>query len=92
RGIVSKGNGAYYMRTNGTDLESVRSLVAVLASSTGTLSTGTRYFCVITKTGTTRKVYVNATDVTDTLPGDSTTADNSDRLMIGQDSGGSEYF
>lgn len=85
RAIVSKGSGAYYLRTNGTDLEAVRSLVAVLASSTGTLATATRYHVVATKSGSTRKLYVDGTDVTDTLPGNSTTADNAADLNIGND-------
>lgn len=92
-GIVTKENSAYYLRTNGTNLELLRTGIAVVCTSTGvTLSTATTYHVAATKNGATIKLYVNGVDRTGSTS-NSTMANNTNQLLIGVgDNGGSEPF
>lgn len=84
RGIISKGGGAYYLRMKADRLQLIRSQTAEIVASTNTLSAGTPYHVVATKTGSTVKLYVNGVDVTGTVS-NSTCANNSNALNIGGD-------
>jgi Concanavalin A-like lectin/glucanases superfamily len=90
--IASKGSGAYYLRTNSTNISFVRSAVSEIVTSTGVaLAAGTSYLASSTKTGGTVKLYVNGTDRTGSVS-NSTLVDNSSPLQIGIDRNTNEGF
>jgi hypothetical protein len=92
KGILAKGSGAYYVRTNGTNLELVRAGTAVIVASTGiTLATATVYHIVVTKNGATVKLWINGVDRTGSVS-DSTMVDTTNVLTIGGQIYNSELF
>jgi len=96
RGIVSKGNGAWYMRMDGTTraIVLVKSRVAVIVNSTAGVPTSGWHHVVATKAGATCKLYIDSVDVTGSVT-NATLIDNDETVSIGIDtypSGGVELF
>lgn len=94
-GILSKGSGAYYLRiANSGHVQFLASQVAVLTTSTVTLSANTTYHVVATKDGSDVHLYVDGVDVTGAVT-NTTLVNTSAALAVAADSfgaGGAEYF
>jgi hypothetical protein len=84
--IISKQTNAYGLQfTTGNTVRLVKVGVATVAESSTTITdTTTFHHIVVTKSGAARKIYIDGVDVTASLPGDSTLADNASSLLIGQ--------
>lgn len=91
RGIVSKGAGAYYLRTNSGKFEAVRSQVAIIGVGATSPANNTRYHILIGKNGATIKLYLDGVDDTGSTS-NSTTVDNTADLHIGNDTNGGDGF
>lgn len=86
RGIISKGNGAYYLRVNSeAKLQLLRSQTLEIVESTVALTKETVYHVAATKNGATVKLYINGVDRTGVVL-NSTCANNAIELSIGGDS------
>jgi hypothetical protein len=89
--ILSKGNGAYYLRLQNVEggyrAQSLRSQIAELARSSVTLSANTVYHVVATKSGTTRRIWINGVDVT-SLQTNSVCGHTTTPLVLGQSDAG----
>lgn len=91
RTIFSKGTNAYFLgRNTSNKFVLAKAGVAEVSVGTTTLSSGTWYHVVVTKTGSTNKMYVNGVDDNPTVT-DATLADTTTALYIGTDSDATSY-
>jgi hypothetical protein len=85
RGVVSKGNNAYYMRIESDDrLRLTRGQVLDMCKSTVAITDTNYHHCVATKNGAAIKLYIDAVDVTGAIS-NSTCVDNATALAIGSE-------
>lgn len=91
RTLFGKGmNAPVWRLTSGNQLRIRKNGVADVATTTTTLSTGTTYHAVVTKSGPTTRLYVDAVDVTGTVT-DSTCTNNTTAAQIGA-ANSSDFF
>ena len=85
RGIVSKGNGAYYMRLDGTNsLRIIKSMVVDMGGTTIPVPSTGWHHVVATKNAAVTKLYIDGVDRTGTIA-NATMVNNSSLLYIGGD-------